>query len=198
MQSFDENINLRKGKRVGVGVGINSFLHELDESDEASKKAFRTAKVQNMFKECIRHIYQDSTFLILQSINAVYILNERDKGMLKKAQPGSKNIKRLIIYTNDSLVYADLDARQEQVKLWFMNHGEHIDKLELMSSKFQMRRRFPYKSDVEMLKKNLTNEKVSKAKLVLPSDTSQIDVEIEKIQDEKLQQAINNLVHPNK
>ena len=67
------NSDLRKGKRVPLGVGINSLLHELDESDEASKKAFRTAKVQNMFLECAKHLYGDSAFLVLQNINAVYI-----------------------------------------------------------------------------------------------------------------------------
>lgn len=114
--TINNDINKRKGRRVSVGVGVNSFIHNLDEGDEASKKAYRTAKVQNMFKECCEHIYGESAFLILQNTNAVYILNDRDKGMLKKARSQDKQIKRLIIYTCDSMVYADLDSRQENVK----------------------------------------------------------------------------------
>lgn len=197
MENLHENMDMRKGKRVAVGVGINSFLHELDESDEASKKAFRTAKVQNLFKDCIEYIYKDSAFLILQSVNAVYILNEKDKGMLKKAQTNAKNIKRLIIYTNDSMVYSDLDARQEQLKLWFNDQGERLDKLELVSSKFQMRRRFPYKNDVELLKKNVMAQKNEKREVIDEQTASLLKEKIKEIKDEKLAKSLQALIDAN-
>lgn len=111
-----EDVNNRKGRRVPLGVGLNTLIHDLDESDESSKKAYRAAKVLKMFKDCCHYIYGESAFLVLQNINAVYILNERDKGMLKKPKPDAKKIKRLIIYTSDSMVYADLDSRQEKIK----------------------------------------------------------------------------------
>ena len=188
------NSDLRKGKRVPLGVGINSFLHEIDESDEASKKAFRTAKVQNMFKDCANHLYGASAFLVLQNINAVYILNEADKGMLKKAQPGAKMIKKLLIYTCDSTVYADLDSRQEMIKLWFNDQGERLDKLELYSSKFQMRKRFPYKNDVDLMKKNITTQKENEQKLVPPKNPEELMPLIEKIEDPKLKSSILSLI----
>lgn len=197
MENLDENIEMRKGKRVAVGVGINSFLHELDESDEASKKAFRTAKVQNLFKDCIMYIYKESAFLILQSVNAVYILNEKDKGMLKKAQSNAKNIKRLIIYTNDSMVYSDLDARQEQLKLWFNDQGERLDKLELVSSKFQMRRRFPYKNEVELLKKNVMAQKNEKREVIDEQNAKLLKEKIKDIKDENLAKSLQNLIDAN-
>ena len=197
MENLHENMDMRKGKRVAVGVGINSFLHELDESDEASKKAFRTAKVQNLFKDCIEYIYKDSAFLILQSVNAVYILNEKDKGMLKKAQSNAKNIKRLIIYTNDSMVYSDLDARQEQLKLWFNDQGERLDKLELISSKFQMRRRFPYKNDVELLKKNVMAQKNEKREVIDEQTALLLKEKIKDIDDEKLAKSLQDLIDAN-
>lgn len=117
MEDTFENTEFRKGRRIALGVGVNSLIHQWDESDEEGKKAFRAAKVQNMFKECCNKIYGDSAFLVLEKINAIYILNERDKGKLKKARPGDKPVKRLAIYTNDSMVYADLDSRQEIIKL---------------------------------------------------------------------------------
>ena len=189
-----ENNEFRKGKRVSLGVGINSLLHEIDESDEASKKAFRTAKVQNMFKECANHLYGASAFLVLQNINAVYILTEADKGMLKKAQPGAKMLKKLLIYTCDSTVYADLDSRQEMIKLWFNDQGERLDKLELYSSKFQMRKRFPYKNDVELLKKEVVAQKESEQKLVPPENPEELMPLIEKIEDPKLKSSILKLI----
>lgn len=188
------NNDLRKGKRVPLGVGINTLLHDLDESDEASKKAFRTAKVQNMFLECAKHLYGDSAFLVLQNINAVYILNERDKEGLRKAQPGAKQVKRLVIYTCDSTVYADLDSRQEMIKLWFNDQGERLDKLELYSSKFQMRKRFPYKNDVDLMKKNITTQKENENKLALPQNPDELMPLIEKIEDEKLKSAILKVI----
>lgn len=197
MDKLGENMDMRKGKRVSVGVGINSFLHAIDESDEASKKAFRTAKVQNCFKDCIVHIYKDSAFLVLQSVNAVYILNEKDKGMLKRAQPNARQIKRLIIYTNDSLVYSDLDARQEQIKFWFNNHGERIDKYELISSKFQMRRRFPYQNDVDLMKKNIVNKKEDARELIDEDNARLLQEKIKEIDDEKLRKSLKNLISSN-
>ena len=189
------NIEYRNGKRVPLGVGINTLLHDLDESDEASKKAFRTAKVQKLFKECAMHLYGSSAFLVLQSINAVYILTEREKGQLKEAQPGAKTIKRLVIYTNDSMVYADLDSRQELVKHWFNEKGEKIDKLELYSSKFQMRQRYPYKNDVDLMKKTVMDEDENAPKLEPPQNPDELMPLIDKIEDEKLKQSLLNLIN---
>lgn len=188
------NNDMRKGTRVQVGVGINSLMHSLDESDESSKKALRAAKVQNLFKDCAKHLYGSSAFLVLQNINAVYILNERDKGMLKKAQPGDKLIKRLVIYTSDSTVYADLDSRQEMIKVWFSNNGERLDKLEIYSSKFQMRKRFPYKNDVELMKKNVISNKESEKKLVPPTNPEELMPLIEKIENAKLKNSLIELI----
>lgn len=197
MENLHENMDARKGKRVSVGSGINSFLQNLDESDEANKKAFRTAKVQNMFKECVKHIYKDSAFLILQSVNAVYIMNEKDRGMLKKAKEDAKNIKRLIIYTNDSTVYSDLDARQEQVKFWYNNQGERLDKLELYSSKFQMRRRFPYKNDVELMKKNIVAISEVKQEAIDEQTAQLLKEKIKDIEDEALAKSLQSLIDAN-
>lgn len=197
MQEIDKNIDMRKGKRVPIGVGINSFLHDLDESDEASKKAFRTAKVQNLFKDCVKHIYGASAFLILQSVNAVYILNEKDKGMLKKATPQSKNIKRLIIYTNDSLVYSDLDARQEQIKLWFNDQGERLDKLDLISSKFNMRKRFPFESEVALLKKTVVDTNVTTFEKIDPQNLKILQDKVNEIKNENLRKSLQKLIEAN-
>ena len=102
--------------RLTLKAGLNNFIGNLEDEDE-TKKAYRTAQVLNLFKNAIKHIYQDSAFLILQNTNAVYILQERDKGLRKKAQQSDKLIKRMVVYTCDSMVYADLDSRQEYIKM---------------------------------------------------------------------------------
>lgn len=189
MDEQNDSYNDRKGTRLSLSVGLNNLIHSLDNGDEESKKIYRAAKVQNMFKQAIQHVYKDSAFLILQSINAVYFLKERDKGMLKEARPGAKLVNRLAIYTCDSMVYADLDSRQEIIKHWFNNHNERVDKLELYSSKFNMRKRFPYKADCELLKSEIVSEKNAN-KTIDAELSKELISKIEDIENEKLRAAM--------
>lgn len=197
MYSDTANDNHRQGRRTPLGIGINNLLNNIGDGDDAAKKAYRAAQVQSMFKQAIKHIYGQSAFLILQSINAVYILNDRDKGDLKLARPTDKKIKRLVIYTCDSMVHADLDSRQEAIKFWFSKKNERLDKLELYSSKFNMRKRFPYKNDCEMMKNSLVNSNKSKNEKIDIELSGQLKTKIDNIKDEKLKAAIMVCVNLN-
>lgn len=117
MFSVGQNNEFRKGRRISLGHGIGSIIQHFENADQEAKKAYRTAQVQKLFFDCAKEIYGDTAFLVLQHINAIYIITEKDRGQLKKALPDAKTIKRLVIYTNDSMVYADLDSRQEIIKL---------------------------------------------------------------------------------
>lgn len=193
--NYDMDSNNRKGKTVSLKIGLNSLLHSFDESDEAVKKAYRAAKVQSMFKDCCNKIYGDSSFLVLEKINAVYILNEKDRGNLRTAKPNAKNIKRLAIYTNDSMVYADLDSRQEMIKYWFAQNGERIDYFDLYSSKYQMRKRQPYKNDINSMKNSIIQQKNNDRNLIPHQNPEELMPLIKNIKDENLQKALINLIN---
>lgn len=195
--------NSQKENRTGrtsLKKAVYNYLGNLENDDEA-KKVYRTTKVINMFKQAIDHVYKDAAFLILQNINAVYILQEREKGQKRHASKDDKLEKRLIIYTCDSMVYADLDSRQEFIKMWFNTHGEHIDKFELVSSKFGMRKRFPYKDEVfEMKKKledndNFEERKIADAQFFNDENLDLLNNKISEIKNPKLQKSLKNLIN---
>lgn len=57
-----------------------------------------------------------------------------------------------------------------------------------------MRHRFPYSSDVELMKNNIINAKTAESKLLPPDNPEEINRLIEKIEDEKLKKALKNLI----
>lgn len=176
--------------------GLVSYFNEIGSSDEVAKKAYRTAQVHNLYKDAIKHVYGDSAFLVLEKTNGVYIMNEKDKGLRRKALPEDKTIKRMVIYTCDSMVHADLDSKQEFIKMWLADHGEVIDKLDLLTSKMGMRKTFPFENDVADMKKALSSQytflqDVQEQKEALTqTQIDKLNVEIDKIDNEQLQKAI--------
>ena len=187
----------RKG-RADIKSGIEYALADLGLNEEKLNKALRAGKVKNLFKEVINEVYGDAAFLILEKTNAVYLLHEPDKGDLKVARPTDKLIWRLLIYTCDSMVHADLDSRQETIKRAFLRHGQDIDTFELFSSKLNMRKRFPFKNDAQNLKEGVLNTEKRKVKQKMTQQQKQATMQIvKKIQNKQLRQALTNIVNEN-
>lgn len=181
--------------------GLIGYFNEIGASDEVAKKAYRTAQVHNLYKDAIKHVYGDSAFLVLEKTNGVYIMNQKDKGLRRKVLPEDKTIKRMLIYTCDSMVHADLDSKQEFIKMWLAEHGETIDKFDLLTSKMGMRKTFPFENDVKDMKKVLSSkftflQDVQEHKESLTKEQlDKINIEIEKIDNEQLKQAIKATVN---
>ena len=57
-----------------------------------------------------------------------------------------------------------------------------------------MRSRFPYKSDVELMKKSVVEHKINEQKFEPPKNPETLKPLIDKIKDEKLREAINKLI----
>ena len=57
-----------------------------------------------------------------------------------------------------------------------------------------MRKRFPYKNDVDLMKKNITTQKENEQKLVPPQNPEELMPLIEKIEDPKLKSSILKLI----
>ena len=57
-----------------------------------------------------------------------------------------------------------------------------------------MRKRFPYKNDVDLMKKNVVSQKENEKKLVPPKNPEELMPLIEKIDDEKLKESLLKLI----
>lgn len=189
--------NNRSFGRVTLKGGLNKFLGDLD-LDKDAKNLFRASKVMNLYKNAIEDIYKNNAFMILEKTNAVYILNEKDKGQRRQALPTDKTIKKLVIYVCDSMVYADLDSRQEFIKIWFRKHGESIDKFQLLNSKLNMRRRFPFRADAERDRHIIQDYMKYENKLkrdLSPDKVEQLNKDIDKITNKKVKKSLKNYLN---
>lgn len=105
----------RNKRKISLSAGIKSYINSLN-INESDKELYKTYKVQNLFEKAIKYIYQTNYNLILKNINAVYIVNKKENYDLKDSNKAIYS-KQLIIYTCNSMVYADLDSRQEFIKM---------------------------------------------------------------------------------
>ena len=112
---------------------LNAVFSELPIKDEAALKMRRALIVQGMFREALEQVYKETAPYMLSHINAVYI---------KKDESTDK--KELIIYADDSLVRADLDARQEFIKAALFAKGEDISTVRFIASRGNVKKRHPF------------------------------------------------------
>lgn len=117
---------------------LNSSL--LSQIDPDLEKAARAARVLNSFAESLM-ASTDTTeagLFMLDHIQAVYVM--RDDAPLKSG----KTPIVLRIYSDDSVVRAELDARQEWIRLQLAQRGIRYDKMIIHASKYGMRKRRPF------------------------------------------------------
>ncbi len=143
-----------------IDASLKEMFSELGKHDDIARKALRTAQVQSAWKNAIEEVYKDAAALVLQHINAVYILSadtpvfgDRDGVPRKKTSaaanpvPSSDTGTQLVVYADDSLIRSDLDARQEFLKLYLNKQGEHVETFHVLPSRFGMHERHPFVAD---------------------------------------------------
>lgn len=121
-----------------LSAGLDALLGSLGADDEASRRAQRAAQVETMWRQAVEKVYKDAAQLVLDHVNAVYIMAE-------EGAPADAP-KTMTVYVDDSTIKSDLDARQEFLKLFLLEQGEPIGRFRLLSPRFDMRGRHPFRS----------------------------------------------------
>lgn len=110
---------------------IKSEINNIDSDISLSKKAYRAAQVRAMWADCVDEIFLEHT-------NSIYILNETDKNT-------QKNIKTLIVYVDESIFAAELNAQRELIKLRLLQkHNEEIDDFKILISRGNYKKNYPF------------------------------------------------------
>ncbi|MDO5117796.1 MAG: hypothetical protein Q4D34_04845 [Eggerthellaceae bacterium] len=112
---------------------LYALFDELPIQGEAAQKMRRALIVQGLFRQAIEQVYKDKASYVLSHINAVYIMKNDDT-----------TDKELIIYADDSLIRADLDARQEFIKVALFAQGEEIRTARFIASRGNMKKHHPF------------------------------------------------------
>ena len=129
-----------------IALPLQEFLKGMDED---AAKAYRIRKIYDAFGQAILAVYgATAARLVLSHVQAVYIM-EDDGTYVGDAQP----LRLLRVYTDDPTVRADLDARQEFIKMRLAALGYSVDRLRLHASTFGMKEREPYKDFLDRLEK---------------------------------------------
>lgn len=129
-----------------LGESINELMTVLAAGDDASRKAQRAAAVNVAWRNAVEAVYKDAAGMVLDHVNAVYIMaaDEVVKGAPTKASHTGTGA-QLVVYSDDSLIRSDLDARQEFLKMKLKEQGEHVETFKILPSRFDMKSRHPFR-----------------------------------------------------
>ena len=116
-----------------IGADINHLLSELGSNSDEARINMRTQQVRDRYKQAIESVYRDAAQLHLAHTNNV-IITRKD------------GIKTLIVYVDESLFAAELNAQRELIKLRLLElFGEEIDDFQIRTSRWKKyRENHPY------------------------------------------------------
>lgn len=118
-----------------LGNDIFAEIGRLMGDDEQAKINFRARQVRERYKAALESVYRDQAPLFLAHTNNVYVMKKRD-------------VKTLIVYVDESIFSAELNAQRELIKLKLLElFGEQIEEFEIYVSREKYKKNHPYLTD---------------------------------------------------
>ena len=116
---------MRHGSSQQLSTAIGATMRGLIGDSEAAAKAMRTIKVQDMWRGVVDPVFLDHT-------NAVFIIQEKGQ-------------KVLIVYVDESIYAAELNARRELIKLAFLEkYHEDLNEFRIVISRGDYKKNHPF------------------------------------------------------
>ena len=117
------------------GRELGHLMGEIGEDSSANRKQMRALQVRERYRKVVEVSYPQSSQLILDHTNAVYILKK-------------EGVKTLIVYVDESIFAAELNARRELMKLKLKElFGEEVEQFEIHVSRRNYKDQHPFKRD---------------------------------------------------
>mgnify|MGYP004445945389 CR=1 FL=1 len=113
---------------------LAGILNISEEKKEDLKKLIFKSNINSAWKTSIEDVYKDAAESVLKNTNSVAYFKDKETGD-----------KTFVVYVANSLIYSDLDSKQEFIKLSLQGQGFTIDKFKIYISKFEMAKRFPFR-----------------------------------------------------
>ncbi len=111
-----------------LSVDISKVLNEIGKEDPQAYSAKRAAKVKEMWSACVEE-------MILEHTNSIYILKK-------------EGLKQLIVYVDESIYAAELNARRELIKLKLLQEfNEQIDDFKILISRGNYKKNYPFRKE---------------------------------------------------
>lgn len=157
-----------------IGQGLNELMASLGVGDEGSAKARRAALVNVMWRNAVEAVYKEASSMVLDHINAVYIMRAADIDDARVADRVTDGGTVLVVYSDDSLIRSDLDARQEFLKMKINEQGERVEAFCIKPSRFDMKARHPFSRQGES-RNTAKVRSLSTSRKIHPLTVEQID-----------------------
>lgn len=111
---------------------LSTILGEIEEDSDSNRKQARIMQVRNCYREVVKAAYPTNYQLVLNHTNSVYIMMKEE-------------VKTLIVYVDESIFAAELNARRELMKLMFMKmFGEQIEQFDIYVSRGKYKKQHPF------------------------------------------------------
>ena len=153
-----------------LSVGIHSLLNQINGDMSLYKRIKRADQVKEMWAGCVDRIFLDHT-------NSVFIFNEEEK-------------KILIVYVDESIFAAELNAQRELIKLRLLQkYNEDIDSFKIYISRGQYKKNYPFKeSHYSHKKTHSVSRPLSK------EEKDKVEEIISCIEDRKLREKVKKAI----
>ena len=120
-----------------LGADISYLIANLVGDSEQARLNLRANQVRDRYKQAIELVYRETAPLFLAHTNNVFIMTKN-------------NVKTLIVYVDESIFAAELNAQRELIKLHLLQlFGEDIEQFEILVSKPKFKKHHPYLKDAE-------------------------------------------------
>ena len=111
---------------------LELMIAKLSGNDEQARINLRARQVRDRYKQALEKVYKDQAPLFLAHTNNVYII--------KKDQ-----VKTLIVYVDDSMFAAELNAQRELIRLKLLElFGEDVEQFDIFVSRGSYKSNHPY------------------------------------------------------
>ena len=135
------NMDERYQHPQNLGKLLQSVLNDIDGATDKEKIAARTVKVYGMYRTVIESAYRQTAPYMLAHTNSVYITDKN-------------GAKTLIVYVDEGIYSADLNAQRELIKLLFLElFDEKLDAFDIYVSRSKYKNNHPFIDEEEELKK---------------------------------------------
>lgn len=181
-----------------IGNALNDLMAQLAAGDDASRKAQRSAAVNVAWRNAVEAVYKDAAEMVLAHVNAVYIMGADEVvagAPVKTSRTGTGS--QLVVYSDDSMIRSDLDARQEFLKMKLKEQGEHVETFRILPSRFEMKSRHPFARAEDARSSNgaaRTLEGPARPTLT-PEEQELLDASVEAVENPAVRAALARAIH---
>lgn len=172
-----------------LGDGLQQLLKNLGQAGVQAARSQRVAEVHVRWCRAVEAVYRTSAPLVLDHINAVYIMRpDQANDPMAAHVPQGRTL--LVVYSDDAMIRSDLDARQEMLKIRLNEQGEHVEAFSIKPARFDMKARHPFRERAQLASGSATAPAAEP--LITHEAADRLRVQAQTVQNRRLRESILN------